>query len=378
MRNALSVVALLVGAFAAAPASASTYTDASDLPPGSYAAKYENYSDLYVPGGSSWVSENYGTVVGATGTGTPMPYGASVPDLYSGIGVLEDRAIFNVTSIQSTATGRTVWNGASQQLSGLFYDLTLTGVTVGANSITLDFSPSRRATPLAGSPGYAVLPAGAGGVLQIFASSSLTFNPDPNGVGVLTPSGQTAGSVNGAPPVSNGQWGPGTWVQGSGSTSDSYATASAGSVWLEGAFIPMEDAGFTPADGNATTVFEEQIDTATGVGSSTGYIDLTGGSDLANIGVGDLGFGPYVDMIIGADEYGPRLSPATGGPSADLEPDSNYVGTGYWPVDSEDPAHFDVIPTVSAPEPISMIFFGTGLVAVGGYMARRRMARKTA
>jgi len=27
------------------------------------------------------------------------------------------------------------------------------------------------------------------------------------------------------------------------------------------------------------------------------------------------------------------------------------------------------------PEPISMIFFGTGLVAVGGYVARRRMLR---
>jgi hypothetical protein len=31
---------------------------------------------------------------------------------------------------------------------------------------------------------------------------------------------------------------------------------------------------------------------------------------------------------------------------------------------------------VDTPEPISMIFFGTGLVAVGGYMARRKMARK--
>jgi hypothetical protein len=32
--------------------------------------------------------------------------------------------------------------------------------------------------------------------------------------------------------------------------------------------------------------------------------------------------------------------------------------------------------TYATPEPISMIFFGTGLVAVGGYMARRKMARK--
>ena len=33
------------------------------------------------------------------------------------------------------------------------------------------------------------------------------------------------------------------------------------------------------------------------------------------------------------------------------------------------------IVTAPVPEPVSMIFFGTGLVAVGGYMARRRMLR---
>jgi hypothetical protein len=36
----------------------------------------------------------------------------------------------------------------------------------------------------------------------------------------------------------------------------------------------------------------------------------------------------------------------------------------------------EVALTTTTPEPISMIFFGTGLVAVGGYMARRKMARK--
>jgi len=33
--------------------------------------------------------------------------------------------------------------------------------------------------------------------------------------------------------------------------------------------------------------------------------------------------------------------------------------------------------TTTTPEPVSMIFFATGLVAVGGYMARRRMLRKS-
>jgi hypothetical protein len=31
---------------------------------------------------------------------------------------------------------------------------------------------------------------------------------------------------------------------------------------------------------------------------------------------------------------------------------------------------------IGTPEPISMIFFGTGLVAIGGYVSRKRMLRK--
>lgn len=55
-----------------------------------------------------------------------------------------------------------------------------------------------------------------------------------------------------------------------------------------------------------------------------------------------------------------------------LGPTTNYYGTGYWPADSNDPAGF----TLSAvPEPVSMIFFVTGLVAVGGFAAKRRMLR---
>jgi hypothetical protein len=39
---------------------------------------------------------------------------------------------------------------------------------------------------------------------------------------------------------------------------------------------------------------------------------------------------------------------------------------------------WDNLAALSTPEPISMIFFGTGLVAVSGYVARKKMQRKTA
>ncbi len=39
-------------------------------------------------------------------------------------------------------------------------------------------------------------------------------------------------------------------------------------------------------------------------------------------------------------------------------------------------ATFGSVDVSTTPEPISMIFFGTGLVAVGGYVSRRRMLRK--
>jgi len=40
------------------------------------------------------------------------------------------------------------------------------------------------------------------------------------------------------------------------------------------------------------------------------------------------------------------------------------------------PPELRLVNGVPVPEPVSMIFFGTGLVAVGGYVARRRMLNK--
>jgi hypothetical protein len=352
-------MALLAAAITVAPASASP-VDVNNLPAGKFAANFENYSDLYVPAGVTWNSSSFGALTGAAGSGSPMLYGASIADLSAGIGVLENRAIFSAATINSA--GSPIWSSlaSSQQLTGLFYDMTLNGVTLDTftGALYLDFSPSARSNPLSGSPGLTGAPAGSGGVLQVYESSSATpFNPNMGGTLDLgTASAQT---VNTTAPVSNGAWGPAQWVQGATSTSsDAYPTASQGSLWLEGEFVPLA----RPIDGNTSTVFEEEINLSSGVGSAVGNVYVTGGSEY-----------PRVTSLLSltVDE---RLPSNTGSLPGDvLGPTTNYYGTGYWPADSNDPAGF----TLSAvPEPVSMIFFGTGLVAIGGYVSRKRMLRK--
>lgn len=66
------VMALLAAALAAAPANAGYVTDVNSLSPGTYAADFSNYSDLYVPAGATWNTSQFGTVTGAVGAGTPM------------------------------------------------------------------------------------------------------------------------------------------------------------------------------------------------------------------------------------------------------------------------------------------------------------------
>ncbi len=360
MKKVLSVVALLAAAIMAAPATAGPVS-VNDLPGGSYAANFENYSDLYVPAGATWASSSFGTQVGAAGTGTPMLYGASIADLSAGIGVLENRAIFNAATINTA--GNPIWSSlaSDQQLTGLFYDLTLTGVTQIGPELYLDFSASTRTNPLAGSPGLTGAPANSGGVLQVY-ESSLATPFSANVGGTLSLGSKSASTVNTTAPVSTGAWAPAQWVEGSGTSSDTYPTASQGSLWLEGEFEPLVDASITPKDGNVTTVFEEAINLTSGVGSGVGNVYVTGGSEY-----------PRVTSLLSltVDERLPSNS--SNDISTDvLGPTTNYYGTGYWPADSNDPAGF----TLSAvPEPVSMIFFVTGLVAVGGFAAKRRMLR---
>jgi len=73
------------------------------------------------------------------------------------------------------------------------------------------------------------------------------------------------------------------------------------------------------------------------------------------------------------------------GPGTPYALGSSVFFTGTYELVAPDPSGPGVLASGSAsvdlvatPEPISMIFFGTGLVAVGGYVARRKMQRKMA
>jgi len=356
MKRLFAVFMVLGGLVLAVSPASALLTDVNQLPAEEVTAKYNNFSDL-------WVSTNGGTSY------APIGFGQLSSTLSTQGAIIEDRGIFQGTSIYPTATGTPVlWSaGGTQQLTGLFYNLVLIGATpLGGSNYQLDFGPSTR-NPL---PNQSSAPAGSGGVLEIYTSNvppSTAFTANPGGL--ANPTWPKTAPV--ALPANSG---PSYWVQGSGGASrDTYTGSSGGNLWLSGTFIPYSllPAGTVTgaASGVGTTngfyngtVLSEDINLGTGQGSANGYIHLLGGSYESQVGKGDLGLGPYVDLTLGTLLYTPSQ---TGSTLSDI---ANYFGTGWWPVDSQDPATFMVIP-----EPATMSLLGLGLLGIGAI--RRRMRK---
>jgi len=222
MRKALVVLTVLAAlALYAVPASA-VVSNPNNLPAAEYQAKYSDYSDLYIPpaaGSTNW---------------TPLGFGVT-PTAGE-----EDRAIFQTTSILNDLTQTTEWtNTTGYQLTGLFYNLNLALVvptTTAGNlsAVSLYFTQSTR-NPLPGTP------AGYGGVIEVYNSSTLNFNPNPGAISPLAGSalpatGTSQSTVNTY--FGSHNVGPNYWVQGTGGSSrDSYVGANSGTLWLSGTFV---------------------------------------------------------------------------------------------------------------------------------------------
>jgi len=359
MRKISLVAALLATALLVAPASA-LVLDVNGLPIGSWQAKYSDYSDLYLA--------------------NPAGAGAMVPQLF-GTGLpttaAENRAIFYTTSIQPNSGPPAVWLPVTQEVTGLFYNLSLAFVNptfTGGNLSALDlyFEQSTR-NPLPGTP------AGFGGVIEIYRDTAPNFSASPGGVPNLTVpvGGVSTATVN----AGLGAWGPSFWVEGAGGLAgrDSYVGVSDGGLWLSGTFVDWATLALVdPAmatqlaalqtlagDPTLDPVFYEHLDLSTGTGSGTGDIYLLGGSFFPSLAKGNMGLGPWVDMTLLSDLSTPKVDFVNG----TLSPSNGtYGGAGKWPVDSQDPVSFNIIP-----EPATMTLLGLGLLGIGGI--RRRLKK---
>ena len=132
----------------------------------------------------------------------PRPLSGASPALGD-----ENRAIFDLTSMWDVDTGDPEWfTGGSEELTGVFYDLVLVGITpLGPTALQLDFAPmGRNALPGGGL-------ASCGGVVEIYLDTTPDFTADPGGVAGTGAPARDGGpgceprSVHGRSPCSMGR-----------------------------------------------------------------------------------------------------------------------------------------------------------------------------
>lgn len=277
----------------------------------------------------------------------------------------EQRTIFQITTIYDNQGEVEFDTSSSTELTGMLYDLELVGVSfLSPTDVILDFAPLGR-NPLTG----AVVP--GGGVIEVYEDAAKNYTANPGGVARYDSKLPTAPGVT-VVPFDAGA-GPTAWVEGQNIASrDQYPTVTDGDYWLAAELVDLNylvsiGVGTAPAVPYANgTVLRETLDLANGTGDGFAYGSIVGGS-FAGLIVQDL-IAPGVALALQFDLVTPVLDPGVDGifGTGDdfLKDAGTYQGIGQWPVDSEDPVLFSVIP-----EPMTMTLFGLGLA---GLVIRRR------
>jgi len=366
-----TIVATLVGL--ALTAFAVNTTEALDLgATGVKRAKLEDASNIYsTPAvGGPMVAEDLGDVV-------------NVGD--------EQRSIFHITTVFDSDDSTVVYDTSSAtELTGLLYDLKVLKVTYTSPlTLIIDFGAAGR-NPFTGLPGtdvdgdLATLPAGfvTGGVLEIYEDPAKDFTRDPAPT-VSSYASKITGTPGEVPIARDANSGPASWTEGAAghvpgaAGADTFAGSSDGSYLLAatlldlnylvsiGEFLPPA----TPYAAGA--VLREVIDLSDGTGTSVGRLNIVGGSAASSLARSV--FAPLVDMTLRANLQtaiivDPDLSllaavPFLSGDEFANDAAGDYVGTGQWQIESEDPVRlqWQVIP-----EPATMSLLGLSLLGLVG------------